>query len=128
MGPSLDTLMIEVTDMPRLVGFYRDAVGLSLEVESPGWSSFSLGGGASLGLHIARSPSGEKGGRGWVPGLRVEDIKATKDRIVESGGREAGGYHDIPGGVILDLQDPEGNVFEVVQHGVTCADLGVVSR
>jgi predicted enzyme related to lactoylglutathione lyase len=126
MGPSLDTLMIDVVDMKRLVGFYRDVVGLAIEMESPGWSSFSLGGGASLGLHGGRSIPGARG-KGWVPGLRVDDIQAARDRVVAGGGEVAGEYHDIPGGVILDLQDPEGNIFEVTQHGITCASLGVKS-
>ena len=126
MAPSLDTLMIDVADMRRLVDFYRDVVGLPIEMESPGWSSFSLGGGASLGLHGGRKALGPRT-RGWVPGLKVEDIVAARERVVSGGGEVAGEYHDIPGGVILDLQDPEGNVFEVTQHGITCADLGVKS-
>jgi|SRR5438477_4623788 len=126
MGASLDTLMIDVSDMNRVVSFYRDVVGLPLEMESPGWSSFSLGGGASLGLHGGRMTGGEQR-KGWVPGLRVDDIRAARDRVAGGGGSIAGEYHDIPGGVILDLADPEGNVFEVIQHGITCADLGVKS-
>ena len=126
MGPSLDTLMIDVVDMKRVVSFYRDIVGLPLEMESPGWSSFALGGGASLGLHGGRPATGARA-KGWTPGLRVEDIRAARERIVGNGGSIAGEYHDIPGGVILDLADPEGNVFEITQHGITCADLGIKS-
>src|SRR6266700_3165547 len=126
MAASLDTLMIDVADMKRVVSFYRDVVELPLEMESPGWSSFGLGGGASLGLHAGRMAGGERQ-KGWVPGLRVDDIQAARERVTNGGGSVAGEYHDIPGGVILDLADPEGNVFEVIQHGITCADLGVKS-
>src|ERR1700730_5130485 len=97
VGPTLDTLMIDVVDMKTLVSFYRDVVGLPVEMESPGWSSFSLGGGASLGLHGGRSTPGART-RGWVPGLRVEDIRAARDRVVAGGGELGGEYHDIPGG------------------------------
>ena len=32
-----------VTDMDRAVKFYRDALGLPLKFQSPGWSEFSTG-------------------------------------------------------------------------------------
>jgi len=41
-----------VADMDRAVKFYRDALGLSLKFQSPGWSEFSTGE-TSLGLHPA---------------------------------------------------------------------------
>jgi predicted enzyme related to lactoylglutathione lyase len=126
MAVSLDTLMIDVIDMDRLVAFYRDAVGLQLEMHTPAWSSFALGGGASLGLHGGRHEAGARS-RNWVPGLRVDDIVAAREKALAGGASVGGEYHDIPGGVILDLVDPEGNGLEVIQHGVTCADLGVAS-
>src|SRR5437763_10231745 len=100
MPVSLDTLMIDVFDMDRLVAFYRDVVGLSLEMQSPAWSSFSLGGGASLGLHGGRHEPGNRTSN-WMPGLKVDDIAGARAKVLEGGGSLGGEYHDIPGGVIL---------------------------
>ena len=122
MAVGLDTVMIDVADMDRTVAFYRDAVGLALEMTSPFWSSFALGSGASLGLHGGRKDAGPRPSA-WTLGLHVDDILAARDRIVTGGGRTAGDLHDIPGGVILDLSDPEGNAFEIIQHGVTVESL-----
>ena len=51
MVERLGTIMCYVSDMSRAVAFYRDACGLPLQVESPGWSQFDLGNGAAIGLH-----------------------------------------------------------------------------
>jgi catechol 2,3-dioxygenase-like lactoylglutathione lyase family enzyme len=48
-----------VADMDRAVKFYRDVLGVSLKLQSPGWSEFSTGE-TSLGLH----PASEKKSRG----------------------------------------------------------------
>ena len=55
------TYVIEfVADMDRAVKFYRDAIGLSLKFQSPGWSEFSTGE-TTLALHPAseKNPPGK---------------------------------------------------------------------
>jgi predicted enzyme related to lactoylglutathione lyase len=120
------TLMVYVRDMDRAVSFYRDVLGLDVEVQSPGWSQFKLGNGASLGLHVAMGEIDPK--PGWVPGFSVEDVRAAKEKLVASGAMIAQDYHDIPGGVVLEFTDPDGNHIDVSQMGISCADLGVASR
>src|SRR5271167_806748 len=46
----LTTIMLIVKDMDRSVAFYRDIVGLKLEMHTPDWSSLSAGN-ITLGLH-----------------------------------------------------------------------------
>jgi lactoylglutathione lyase len=120
------TLMVYVTDMPRAVGFYRDVLGLPLEMESPGWSQFALGNGASIGLHPRRG--GEAPAPGWTPGFKVDDVRAAKERLVSAGAEIASDFHDVPGGVVLEFTDPDGNVIDITQMGISCADLGVKSN
>ena len=59
--------IVFVSDMKQAVAFYRDAMGLPLKFETPGWTEFATEG-ATLALH-----GGEGGGRsrpGWsVPNL-----------------------------------------------------------
>jgi predicted enzyme related to lactoylglutathione lyase len=116
------TLMVYVKDMKRSVSFYRDVLGLSLEMESPGWSQFALGNGASLGLHVA---TGEAGAPrlGWIPGFNVDDIKAAKSRVLAAGATITQDFHDIPGGVVIEFTDLDGNSIDVSEMGISCADL-----
>jgi predicted enzyme related to lactoylglutathione lyase len=113
--------------MDRAVAFYRDVLGLKPMVQSPGWSQFDLGNGLSIGLHIARGEFQAPAG-GWVPGFVVDDVKAARQRVEAGGGRVTEDYHDIPGGVVLEFADPDGNHIDITQMGVTCADLGVVGN
>jgi predicted enzyme related to lactoylglutathione lyase len=126
MNANLSTLMVYVHDMPRAVAFYRQLLGGAPSVESPGWSQFDLGSGIILGLHHARDghPTPTSG---WTPGFNVTDLPPSRQQALAAGGSIAGEYHDIPGGVVLDVRDPDGNVISLSQMGVTCADLGVKS-
>jgi len=119
-------LMVYVKDMERSVAFYRDVMELPLEMESPGWSQFSLGNGAWLGLHPSREAITPA--LGWTPGFSVTDIRSTKERLQASGSPITGDYHDIPGGVVLEFTDPDGHALNASQMGISCADLGVVSH
>jgi predicted enzyme related to lactoylglutathione lyase len=127
MIEKLSTLMVYVHDMPKSVAFYRDVLGLPLEMETPGWSQFDLGSGVALGLHMTRGET-KQNEPGWVPGFTVSDIRAARDRVVGAGAQIAQDYHDIPGGVVLEFTDPDGNRVDVSQMGISCADLGVTSH
>lgn len=122
-GPA--TTWCYVSDMDRAVTFYRDVLGLQPELVTPYWSSFHLGP-VSLGLHPA--PEGSTGphgcyGRGWFMGLQVEDVRALRTKLESAGVVIEGDFHDVPGGVVLDFVDPDGNTLEAFQPGVKAADL-----
>jgi predicted enzyme related to lactoylglutathione lyase len=115
--------MVYVRDMERAVPFYRDVLGLPLQMQSPGWSQFDLGGGMILGLHVvmgeAKAPQ-----PGWVPSFQVDDVKAAKQRLVDAGATIALDFHDIPNGVVLECLDPDGNPIDLMQPGISCVSLG----
>jgi lactoylglutathione lyase len=126
MLKQFDMLMVYVQDMQRSVAFYRDILGLPLQMESPGWSQFDLGNGVTLGLHPARGLQPEPVS-GWTPGFKVDDVRAARERVVSAGAEISSDFHDIPGGVVLEFADPDGNRIDVTQMGINCAELGVVS-
>ena len=43
MAKKLGYLIVVVSDMPRSVQFYRDALGLAVRYESPTWTEFATG-------------------------------------------------------------------------------------
>ena len=125
MKVNLSNLMVYISDMPRAIGFYQTVLGTPPASQSPGWSQWDLGGGISLGLHPMKGERA-KPAPGWTPSFRVVDLKSAGQAAVSAGGT-AMGYHDIPGGVILSVLDPDGNQMDLQQDGVTCAERGVVS-
>ena len=126
MIQNLSTLLVYVHDMPRCITFYRDTLGLRLKMQSPEWSEFELGKDLALGLHIAGADSAPPS-PGWLPTFRVADVKAAVARVREAGSAVVMDFHDIPGGVVIDVTDPDGNTLSLEQTGVSCADLGVAS-
>lgn len=120
------TLWCQTSNMDRSVAFYRDVVGLEPNHVSPYWSDFKVGDGL-LGLHPplegASEPFGAEYKKGWFIGLRTTDIKALRARLEAAEATLFGDYHDVPGSVILDFADPDGNVLEAVQVGISTKDL-----
>jgi predicted enzyme related to lactoylglutathione lyase len=123
MLKQFSTLMVYVTDMDRSVAFYGDVLGLPLEYKSPGWSQFMLPNGVALGLHRAMEPAERSAG--WLPGFSVDNIVAAKDHLEMASTPITQDYHDIPGGVVLEFADPDGNAISISQMGISCAEIGV---
>ena len=126
MLKNLSSLMVYTHDMSKAVAFYRDTLGFKIQMESPHWSQFDLGGGMVLGLHPAMANTPRAAG-GWQPSFSVDDVVATKQQVLSAGAQTTGDLHDIPGGVVYTFTDPDGNEITVQQTGITCEQLGVKS-
>lgn len=113
----LDMVQTAADDTAEAVRFYRDVLGATVETEHDEWSQVRLGG-VTLGIH--RKPAGIEA---WTPSFRVADIAAVKAALEAAGRPLLRDYHDIPGGVVLAFSDPSGNPLQVVQQGITEADL-----
>ena len=125
MLKGLSVIMCQVSDMDRAVAFYRDVLGLKPGNVSPYWSDFEAGG-AKIGLHPPLKGSEAPysiSGKGWIIGFATDDLAALKARLLESGAEIRDSYHDIPGGVILDFADPDGNALRAAQYGISAKDL-----
>ncbi|MBV8855420.1 MAG: VOC family protein [Acidobacteria bacterium] len=74
MLDKLDYIILMVSDMRRSVEFYRDALGLTLKFESPGWAEFQTGE-TTLALHPAGAQAGAPGA--FSLGFMVDDLEET---------------------------------------------------
>lgn len=125
MITGLYTIWCQVSDMEASVAFYRDVLGLKLSYSSPHWSQFDLGNG-QLGLHPRLAESSGPLGQyasGWMLGLSTNDLKGLRAKLEAAGAQFHGDYHAIPGGLVLDFSDPDGNQIEAGQMGITVEDL-----
>lgn len=99
--------MVPVDEMARAVGFYRDALGLTLRFESPEWTELFWGD-ATIALH--RGGGGDHG-ESWL-GFEVDDLDAALEAIEAAGGHR--GADRTEGGVrLVSITDTEGNVLTV---------------
>ncbi len=121
----LNTIWCQASSMDRSIAFYQDTLGLKADFTSPYWSQFTIGS-ITLGLHPSLDGETPPHGiykKGWFIGLKVDDIRAFRAILEASDTTIHGDYHDIPGGVVLDFADPDGNVLEAFQAGLTEKDL-----
>ena len=76
----LTTIVLIVKDMDRSVAFYRDVIGLTLEMHTPYWSSLSAGN-ILLGLHPESEKTKAAPGMGCSFGFEVTDIQAAVQEL-----------------------------------------------
>lgn len=128
MLTKLSHVMCMVTNMDASVAFYRDVCGLKPKHTSEHWSEFYLGDGSLLALHPVREGhrSGERlgqQGKGWTLEFLTEDLASVRKRLQTTKVNVAPDYHEIPGGVLLSFEDPDGNPIDVGQMGISLKDL-----
>jgi len=109
----LNYAIVFVSDMKRSVSFYRDAFGLPLRFESPGWTEFATEG-ATLALHSAEPATSEKVNAGHPsagrcrPGLSISNINDFHERLVKAGVRCIQPPTETFGVLIAQYLDPDG--------------------
>ncbi len=97
-------------DLPRLLAFYRDVVGLPLLMQSDGVARLE-----GLMLHHAepaRSDGSVRADTAWKPVFLTDDVPAAHARLAAAGTRvrDLKTFGDRTG---FDAIDPDGNVFRI---------------
>jgi lactoylglutathione lyase len=113
LGP-LSEVIVHVDDMAREVAFYRDVLGLEVDIESDDWTTFATGmctlalhGGGRIGTHNVRVNFG------------VDDLDAVRAALRERGVETTEVRQPVPGILVADVRDPEGNVISLEERAVT---------
>jgi len=116
-------VQINVSKMERSISFYQDVLMLRLIEEGTHFSAFDVGG-MRLGLQwnggkeVPRIPHDEHGPQaGVVVTFRVSDIFTAVDHYQEMGVRFIGEIASHPWGTGVCFEDPDGNVFKLMQTG-----------
>ncbi|WP_037315192.1 VOC family protein [Ruegeria halocynthiae] len=113
----LSALQLRVADPDRLAGFYRDVLGMTVQVQGPN----RLVGYAGQDADLLLTPGGggythDRGQRYWKIGITLPDVDLAASRLRQVGVAvsDPGQFTDI--GYMCHLQDPEGFVIELLQH------------
>ena len=105
-------IIIFVSNVPEVAGFYRDVLGLKITGEiDPGWTELSSGS-CNIALHSSAVARKFKGDTKVKIVFGVKDVSKAKALIEKRGG--------VMGKIIVfgkikfcDGRDPEGNVFQI---------------
>jgi catechol 2,3-dioxygenase-like lactoylglutathione lyase family enzyme len=103
-------VVLYVREMERAIRFYRDTLGLELDFQSDGWTTFRTGG-CTLALHATerREPgSGEPD-----PTFLVADAAAERARLGGAGVEVTEIREPVAGVTVFDARDPDGNRFSI---------------
>jgi predicted enzyme related to lactoylglutathione lyase len=98
--------MYPVTDMPRAVAFYKDALGLPAgELASDYWMEFEIAGGT---FGIGNFEQVGKAGTAQSLALEIDDVAALRAKLAGLG-IEASEPHELGGCWLSVVADPDGN-------------------
>ena len=105
--------MLMAQDMSRAMAFYRDALGLAVKFESPGWTELTFGD-SIVALHGGGSGARTETGLSF----QVTDLPAACARVSAHGGVISQPPQTRPGEPIMlaKVVDPEGNQFMMTQY------------
>jgi predicted enzyme related to lactoylglutathione lyase len=98
--------MYPVTDLPRAVAFYRDALGLRQDgLSSDFWVEFDVGGGT---FGVGNFEQVGTPGSAQSLAIEVDDLEAMRQRLAQRG-FEATEPHELANCRISVVRDPDGN-------------------
>jgi predicted enzyme related to lactoylglutathione lyase len=110
----LTTIVLIVKDMDRSLAFYRDVVGLKVEMQSPYWSSLSAGN-ISLGLHPESNHTKVATDSGCTFGFEVTDIQDTVKNLKAQGVTMQSEPKHESFGWLATFADPDGYAVQLAQ-------------
>ena len=103
-------VVVYVRDMGRAISFYRDTLGLQVEFESAGWTTFRTGA-CALALHA--TDDRRVGTAEPDPTFVVQDVDAERARLRRAGVEVGEIREPVPGVRVFDARDPDGNRFSL---------------
>ena len=97
------------TDLPALKQFYSQAFAWTFTDSGPGYTCFH-GGAVAGGFTTDAKPAGAQGALVVLHNL---DLEASRERVVQAGGKIVQEIFAYPGGRRFHFADPSGNVLAV---------------
>lgn len=109
---SLNFILLHVRDIAAERDFYKDALGLELEGQSPDFVQFQPNGAASLALSKDEPPVPQQTVELW---WQVDNADALHAALVQRGTTIVSAPKDEPFGRAFSAKDPEGNQINFYQ-------------
>lgn len=101
----------------KLLPFYRDVLGLKVQVDTPEFVVFANGPGepaVTLGTHSEVKGDNRDAARHMV-GLTTDDVKGDYERLKSKGVEFLSGLEEFPQVTVATFKDPEGNYVQLLQ-------------
>src|SRR5689334_3246740 len=105
--------MVLVQDIDRAVRFYRDVLGLAIELEEEDWALFGEG----VGLMVSPEPLPQDNMslNSVIITLNVPDVAQAFDELTGKGAAFLVPPTDVGGATVASFRDSEGNILQLIQ-------------
>ena len=107
---------IDCVDPSALVRFWAGLIGGETSTPLPGWRRLDPPGGGRPVITFQPVPEPKAGKTRIHLDLTVDDIVRATETVRRLGGRTSDGCHVYDEGVVLEVADPEGNEFCIVEY------------
>jgi catechol 2,3-dioxygenase-like lactoylglutathione lyase family enzyme len=108
MQLSMRRIVLFTKNMPEMIAFYRDVLGLPLVKDKPGWKELDATG-CVIALHNGSSQVGKRPPK---IGFWAGDVAAAREALVARGAR-LGKVMSGGGLTRCEGKDPDGNPFSI---------------
>ena len=108
MKLSMRRIVLFTKDMPKMIAFYREVLGLRLLKDEPGWKELDADG-CVIALHNGSSQVGKRPPK---IGFWASDVAAARDALVARGAK-LGKVMSGGGLMRCEGKDPDGNPFSI---------------
>ena len=108
MQLSMRRIVLFTKDMPGMIAFYRDVLGLRLVKDEPGWKELDANG-CVIALHNGSSHVGKRPPK---IGFWAGDVAAARETLIARGAR-LGKVMSGGGLTRCEGKDPDGNPFSI---------------
>ena len=116
MPTQIHSVIVWTEDLPRLTAFYRDVMGLQLEMETDGFVAFQGAGGAQLALGTHSEVTGRaKDPYRLMVDFQVDDCQTEYKRLKGQGVEFMRSPGQDEGAIIATFADPDGNLLQLFQ-------------
>ena len=114
-GGHIRYFFLKTFDLPRMVAFYRDTLGMTETFTEAGQFAFLTlpGGGPDIALYPGRTTPADQPAH-WFVVINVTDVDAEVLRL-RAHGVAIAEAHPVPHGHASTFNDPEGNEIELHQ-------------
>ena len=112
----LNVVYLYVRDIERSAAFYRDVLGIPLELDDsdPHWAEARLRNGLRFALHTWHGAAAEVGGGTVRLNFEVANVDEAAERLREAG-VEVGEIHREDYGSHAEFVDPDGYRFDIFE-------------
>lgn len=115
-----DGTMLITNRLAECSAFYARLLGIEPS-DGSGWAQFPLADGSFIALHTPWHGGLQTEGGSQVMLLKVDSLAAESERLAD-GGIACSEPHEIPGGAVVTITDPDGRTIQLIERTAPVAE------